>query len=169
MFSETGLGRIWVDPFLFDFVGLLIPLSIGLSILRYHLWDIDLIIRRTLQYTLITGLLALIYFGSVLLGQRLAGSLTGEPDSPLVLVVSTLLMAALFNPLRTRVQGFIDRRFFRKKYDALQTLAAFTQTARDETQLETLVPALLGAAQDSLEPEQAWLWIKTKTESERLL
>ena len=144
--------------------------SIALAILRYRLWDIDLIIRRTLQYSLITGLLAFVYFGSVLLGQRLAGSLTGEPDSPLVLVVSTLLMAALFNPLRSRVQDFIDRRFYRRKYDALQTLAAFTQTARDETRLEALEPALLAAVRDSLHPEQAWLWLReamTRPEEKR--
>ena len=106
----------------------------------------------------------------MLLGQRLAGSLTGKPNSPLVLVVSTLLMAALFNPLRTRVQGFIDRRFFRKKYDALQTLAAFTQTARDEKLGWRRSSALLGAVQDSLEPEQAWLWLReamTRPEEKR--
>ena len=100
---------IWTMFLYLAFLGLVA--SIALAILRYRLWDIDLIIRRTLQYTLMTGFLALIYFGSVLLGQRLAGSLTGSPDSPLVLVVSTLLMAALFNPLRSRVQDFIDRRF----------------------------------------------------------
>jgi hypothetical protein len=140
---------------------LALPTAIAIAILRYRLWEIDLIIRRTLQYSLLTGLLALVYFGSVVLGQRLAGALTGEPDSPLVLVVSTLLIAALFNPLRVRVQDFIDRRFYRRKYDALQTLAAFTQTARDETRIEALTPAILGAVQDSLQPEQAWLWLKT--------
>ena len=77
-----------------------------------------------------------------------------------MLVVSTLLIAALFNPLRTRVQDFIDRRFYRRKYDAMQTLADFTQTARDETRMETLVPALLGAVQDSVQPDKVWLWLK---------
>ena len=148
--SGVGLG--------FTFSGL----CLSIAILRYRLFDIDVIIRRTLQYSLVTGLLALVYFGSVLLGQRLAGALTGEPDSPLVLVVSTLLVAALFNPLRQRVQEFIDRRFYRRKYDALQTLAAFTRAARDETRLEALEPALLAAIQDSLQPEQAWLWLSDK-------
>ena len=139
-----------------------IPVAIAIAILRYRLWDIDVIIRRTLQYAILTGVLALLYFGSVLLGQRLVGALTGVPDSPLVLVVSTLLIAALFNPLRGRVQEFIDRRFYRRKYDALQTLAAFTRTARDETRLEALTPALLEAVQDSVQPEQAWLWLKVR-------
>jgi len=139
-----------------------LPAAIAIAILRYRLWDIDLIIRRTLQYSL----LALVYFGSVVLGQRFAGALTGEPNSPLVLVVSTLLMAALFSPLRLRVQDFIDRRFYRSKYDALQTLAAFTQTAWDETRLEALEPALLRAVQDSLQPEQAWLWLKAQGEKQ---
>ena len=130
------VSDIW-SMFLFGAI-LAFPLAIGIAILRYRLWDIDLIIRRTLQYSLLTGLLALVYFGSVVLGQRLAGALTGESDSPLALVVSTLLLAALFNPLRSRVQDFIDRRFYRRKYDALQTLSAFTQTVRDETQLEVL-------------------------------
>jgi hypothetical protein len=152
------VNDIWTT---FLFVAILaFPLAIAIAILRYRLWEIDLIIRRTLQYSLLTGLLVLVYFGSVVLGQRLAGALTGEPDAPLVLVVSTLLIAALFNPLRSRIQDFIDRRFYRRKYDAMQTLAAFTQTARDETQLERLAPALLGAVQDSVQPEQAWLWLK---------
>ena len=153
---------ILILNFLLPFSLLGIPVAIAIAILRYRLWDIDVIIRRTLQYTILTGLLALLYFGSVVLGQRFAGALTGVPDSPLVLVVSTLLMAALFNPLRLRVQDFIDRRFYRRKYDALQTLAAFTQIARDETQLDSLVPALLGAVQDSVQPEQAWLWLKVR-------
>ena len=152
------VNDIW-SMFLFAAI-LAFPLAIGIAILRYRLWDIDLIIRRTLQYSLLTGLLALVYFGSVVLGQRLAGALTGESDSPLALVVSTLLLAALFNPLRGRVQDFIDRRFYRRKYDALQTLSVFTQTTRDETRLEALVPALLEAVQDSVQPEQAWLWLK---------
>jgi hypothetical protein len=144
------------------FILLSLPAAITIAILRYRLWDIDLIIRRTLQYAILTGLLGLLYFGSVVLGQRLVGLLTGEPDSRLVLVISTLLMAALFNPLRTRVQNFIDRRFFRQKYDALQTLAVFTHTARDETQLDSLIPALLNAVNNSLHPDQAWLWLKMK-------
>jgi hypothetical protein len=136
------------------------PISVSFAILRHRLWDIDVIIRRTLQYGLLTGLLALVYFGVVIVGQQLASSLTGSPESPLVVVISTLVVASLFNPLRKRVQAFIDRRFYRRKYDATQILAAFTETARDETQLDRLAPALLEAVQDSLQPEQAWLWLK---------
>jgi hypothetical protein len=151
---------------------LAVPAAIAIAILRYHLWDIELIIRRTLQYSLLTGLLALVYFGSVVLGQRLAGALTGPGESPLVVVVSTLLIAALFNPLRRRVQAFIDRRFYRQKYDAIQTLAAFTQAARDETRLDALVPALLQVVQESMQPEQAWLWLRmpqTRSDTTRLI
>jgi hypothetical protein len=160
--SPFGVGEVF-QTFEWGTLSLTIaPITLAIAILRYRLWDIDILIRRTLQYSLLTGLLALIYFGSVVLGQRMAGALTGSPNSTVVLVVSTLLVAALVNPLRTRVQAFIDRRFFRQKYDAAQTLAAFTQAARDETRLEALVPALLGAIQDSLQPEQAWLWLKKK-------
>ena len=161
-FLASNLKNIWNDIWTtFFFLGLLaIPGAIAIAILRYRLWDIDLLIRRTLQYSVLTGLLALAYFGSVLLGQRLAGALTGEPDSTLVLVVSTLLIAALFNPLRGRVQEFIDRRFFRRKYDAALILAAFTETARDETRLEALVPALMQAVQESVQPAHVGLWVR---------
>jgi hypothetical protein len=158
--SLIGVGEIF-QSFEWGILSLTIaPITLAIAILRYRLWEIDILIRRTLQYSLLTGLLALIYFGSVVLGQRLAGALTGSPNSTVVVVVSTLLIAALFNSLRTRVQAFIDRRFYRRKYDAVQTLAAFTQAARDETRLEALEPALLQAVQESMQPEQAWLWLK---------
>ena len=115
-----------------------IPLGIGVGVLRYRLWDIDVVIRKTLVYGVLTALLALVYFGTVVLLQRLFGLLAGVEQSPLAVVVSTLVIAALFTPLRRRIQDVIDRRFFRRKYDAQRVLAQFAITARDETDLDAL-------------------------------
>jgi hypothetical protein len=136
-----------------------IPLGIGFSILRYRLWDIDIIIRRTVQYVVVTAVLLLIYFGSVTLLQNALTGLTGS-QSPLVIVLSTLLIAALFNPLRTRVQAFIDRRFYRNKYDAAQMLARFAQTAQEEVDMERISAALVAVVEETMQPEQTSLWLK---------
>ncbi len=148
-----------VHNLLFTLTILAFPVSIAIAIFRYRLYDIDIIIRKTLQYTVVTALLALIYFGSVLLLQRLFSDVTGE-QSPLVLVVSTLLIAALFAPLRRRVQDGIDRRFYRKKYDAQQVLAAFARTARDETDMDALLAELERVIQETLQPEGVKVWLK---------
>lgn len=156
----------------FSFVGILanilfvlsvlaFPLAIVVAILRYRLYDIDIIIRRTLQYALITGLLALVYFGSIVLLQTIFGSVTGE-QSPVVMVLSTLLIAALFTPLRHRVQAVIDRRFFRQKYDAQQVLAAFALTARDETDLDSLNGELQRVIDQTLQPEGVGIWLRSE-------
>jgi hypothetical protein len=139
------------------FLGL--PLVIGLTIFRYRLYDIDIIIRRTLVYSLVTLTLALVYFGSVVLLQRLFTGFTDQ-QSPLAIVLSTLFIAALFNPLRRRVQDLIDRRFYRRKYDAQQVLAHFSSMAQDETDKEALTDALLLVVQETMQPESADVWLR---------
>ncbi len=137
----------------------IISFSLAIAILRYRLFDIDVIIRKTLQYTLLTGLLALVYFGSVLMLQTLVENLTGE-QSQLVIVLSTLAIAALFNPIRSASQDFIDRRFYRKKYNAEKALARFAATARDEVDMDKLTTALLVVVGETMQPEKTSLWLK---------
>jgi hypothetical protein len=139
-----------------------IPTAIGIAILRYRLFDIDLVINRTLVYAVLTAALALVYFGGVASLQFVLRPLTGG-ESQLAVVASTLAIAALFSPLRRRIQGFIDRRFYRKKYDAQETLANFGAGLRDETDLEALSDELVGVVQETMEPEHASLWLRPMT------
>jgi hypothetical protein len=139
---------------------LAIPSAIAIAILRYRLWDIDVVIRRTLVYSILTGLLALTYFGGVLVLQNLFRALTGQEQNSLAAVLSTLAIAALFVPLRSRIQRAIDRRFFRSKYDAARALGGFAASARDETDLESLSANLVRVVDDTMQPAQVSLWLR---------
>jgi hypothetical protein len=138
-----------------------LPISIGIAILRYRLYDIDIIINRTLVYGSLTAILAGVYFGSVTATQALFSILTDQQELPQVVVVtSTLLIAALFNPLRQRIQSFIDRRFYRRKYDARKTLEAFSAKLRDVTDLNALSDDLVGVVRETMQPAHVTLWLR---------
>jgi hypothetical protein len=136
-----------------------LPLSVGVALLRSRLFEIDILINRTLVYGLLTALLALIYVGSVVLLQALFQVLAGQGSS-LAVVASTLAIVALFAPLRQRLQTAIDRRFYRRKYDAAQTLTAFSATLRDEVDLRTLSDRLLAVVVETMQPAHASLWLR---------
>jgi hypothetical protein len=138
---------------------LLVPFSICVAVLRSHLFDIDVLINRTLVYALLTAMLAAVYFGAIVLLQRLFVALTGE-KSTFAIVASTLAVAALFNPLRRRIQSFIDRRFYRSKYDARKTLEAFSAKLRDETDLDALRDDLVGVVRETMQPAHVSLWLR---------
>ncbi len=134
-------------------------ITLSIAILRYRLWDIDLIIRRTIVYVVLTAILALVYFGSVLSLQEIFRGAIGQ-QSEIAIIVSTLLIAALFAPLRKRIQSVIDRRLYRRKYDAAQVLSAFGSTARDEVDLGRLKEELLAVVEDTMQPATVTLWLK---------
>jgi hypothetical protein len=169
--SQPSVSRLAIFFFGWLPVGflsyMLLSLGIAFAILRYRLWDIDLVIRRTLKYSLLSGLLALVYLGAVTILQNLFTAATGQ-TSPLALVLSTLGIAALFTPLRSRVQDFIDRRFYRQKYDAEQALAAFTAVARSETDLAQLSARLTETVLETLQPKSLHLWILRNREKSKI-
>jgi hypothetical protein len=140
----------------------IVPLSLSIAVLRYHLYDIDVLINRTLVYGSLTVMLALVYFGGVTATQAVLQTLTGQ-QSTLAVVASTLAIAALFVPLRRRVQGFVDRRFYRRKYDARKTLEVFSAKLRDETDLEALNNELVGVVRETMQPVHVSVWLRPQT------
>jgi hypothetical protein len=136
------------------------PISVGIAIVRYRLYEIDTLINRTLVYGALTAILAALYFGGIVVLQRVFIALTGE-QSTLAVVASTLLIAALFNPLRRRIQGFIDRRFYRSKYNARKTLEAFSAKLREETDLDALSNDLVGMVRETMQPAHVYLWLRS--------
>jgi hypothetical protein len=146
-----------------DYVGVfslfVLPVCTYIAILKYRLYDIDRIINRTLVYGSLTATLVALYFGGIVVLQRMFVLLTGQ-QSTLAVVASTLLIAALFTPLRRRIQGFIDRRFYRRKYDARKTLEAFSLKLRDETDLEALNNDLVGIVRETMQPAHVSVWLR---------
>jgi hypothetical protein len=151
--------------FIFIMIGLLgIPVAVGVAILKYRLYDIDRIINRTLVYGALTAMLAAVYLGGVTATEAIFRALTSQERQPqLAIVVSTLVIAALFNPLRHRIQGFIDRRFYRRKYDAAKTLETFSAKLRGETDLDALSEDLVSMVRETMQPAHVSLWLRPDT------
>jgi hypothetical protein len=160
----SGFVSVWNVPgsILIISVALLgLPVFTGIAILRYRLYDIDIIINRTLVYGSLTIMLAAVYFAGVVGTQYVFRTVTGQERLPqLAVVVSTLTIAALFDPLRRRIQSFIDRRFYRRKYDAARTLEAFSAKLRDETDLAALSEALVSVVRQTMQPDHVSLWLR---------
>ena len=162
-FSLALAGLVVADALVFTVPLLGLPISVGVAILRYHLYDIDLLVNRTLVYGSLTALLGATYLGGVVLMQGAFRALTGQ-ESQLAIVASTLLIAALFVPLRRRVQSFIDRWFYRKKYDAACTLQDFATRLREKTDLDSLDSELLGVVRETVQPAHVSLWLRPAVE-----
>jgi hypothetical protein len=159
LFSESILNS---DYYLFSLLVVFLgfPLVIGISVFKYRLYDIDLIIRRTLIYTVLSAVLALLYSGAVILLQRLLGGLAA--GSQITIVISTLLIAALFSPLRRQVQTIIDRRFYRRKVDSSLVMLRFARAARDELNPDALSAVLLGSIEEAMQPRHLSIWLRDR-------
>jgi hypothetical protein len=166
----AGAIAIWsvtVTILIINLAVLGLPLFTGIAIVRYRLYDIDIIINRTLVYGSLTATLIALYFGGIVVLQGVFDILTGASEkSTLTVVVSTLVIAALFNPFRRRIQSFIDRRFYRSKYDAAKTLEAFGSRLRDQTDLDALSNDVVGVARRTVQPAHASLWLRPDREPE---
>ena len=159
--GEVSWG-LWVGYLLVGIGGLGGPIAIGIAILRYRLYEIDTLINRTLVYGSLTAMLVALYFVGIVVLQRFFVLLTGQ-QSTLAVVASTLLIAALFSPMRRRIQSFIDRGFYRRKYDAARTLEVFSAKLRDETDLDALSEDLVGVVRETMQPVQISLWLRPDT------
>jgi hypothetical protein len=159
-----GVAEFFFDRYAFALVGLVpilaIPVSFGVAILRYRLWDIDILIRGALVYSVLTGVLALMYFAGVVLLQGVIGAMTGHGANAVAVVLTTLAVAALFSPLRRRIQARIDRRYYRRRYDAQKVLADFARTARDQVEVEALSAEVARVVQETMQPQVALIWLK---------
>jgi hypothetical protein len=163
--SQLGLTRsvyAFISVGFYSLALYLFPLTIGIAVLRYRLWDLDILINRTWVYGKLTVSLALIYVGLVIGLQTLVRLFTGQvSQSPVIIVTSTLAIAALFQPLRHRIQAIIDRRFYHRKYDAARTLAAFSATLRNEVDVNQLREHLVEVVQETMQPTHVSLWLRT--------
>jgi hypothetical protein len=157
-----GSWGLWASYLLVIVGGLSVPIAIGVAILRYRLYEIDILINRTLVYGILTATLIALYFAGIVVLQRVFVFLTGQ-QSTLAVVASTLLIAALFTPLRRRIQSFIDLRFYRRKYDARKTLETFSAQLRDETDLDSLSSDLVGVVAETMQPTHVSLWLRPDT------